>query len=260
MAGGGEGEPFWGPVDANINWCEEDYAVTPYVAEFWNSLSSLVLIFFGAYGYHTCRRYGIPLARFSVAFSLVELEGVGSTLFHASMRFHMQLLDEIPMVVGNSALLFISLEDEVKRKWPGPGLPVALAAFAAALTTVYLSFPSLYIIFLFGYSSIVVVLVSLSAQKYRSGRLSPTSRSIFLWSIASYGLGSVLWLSENALCAHIPKWLNLHAWWHLLAGFGTYYFIEFGIAVRADREQRPFRLGTTAIPVPFVEVKIDKSG
>lgn len=24
--------PFWGPIDSNINWCEEDYVITPYIA------------------------------------------------------------------------------------------------------------------------------------------------------------------------------------------------------------------------------------
>jgi hypothetical protein len=27
--------PFWGVSDSNVRWCESDYVVTPYVAEFW---------------------------------------------------------------------------------------------------------------------------------------------------------------------------------------------------------------------------------
>ena len=33
--------PFWGPVTANYDWCESNYAVSQYVAEFFNSISSL---------------------------------------------------------------------------------------------------------------------------------------------------------------------------------------------------------------------------
>jgi hypothetical protein len=32
---------YWGSIDANIDWCEKNYTVTPYVAELWNALSSL---------------------------------------------------------------------------------------------------------------------------------------------------------------------------------------------------------------------------
>jgi hypothetical protein len=31
---------FWGVPTASINWCEQNYAVIPWVAEFWNTLSA----------------------------------------------------------------------------------------------------------------------------------------------------------------------------------------------------------------------------
>eukprot|EP00478_Filoreta_tenera_P006172 GABV01007820.1.p1 GENE.GABV01007820.1~~GABV01007820.1.p1 ORF type:complete len:118 (+),score=23.52 GABV01007820.1:58-411(+) len=44
-------EGFWGKVDSNVNWCEQDYAVSFYIAEFWNTLSSLPMVYFGILGY-----------------------------------------------------------------------------------------------------------------------------------------------------------------------------------------------------------------
>ena len=41
---------FWGEKTANTNWCESDYVVTHYIAEFGNTISSLFVIFFGIYG------------------------------------------------------------------------------------------------------------------------------------------------------------------------------------------------------------------
>ena len=40
-------EGYWGEKTANTNWCERDYVVTPYIAEFGNSLSSLFVVWFG---------------------------------------------------------------------------------------------------------------------------------------------------------------------------------------------------------------------
>lgn len=34
--------PFWGEKTSYLNFCEEDYLVTRYVAEFINTLSSLI--------------------------------------------------------------------------------------------------------------------------------------------------------------------------------------------------------------------------
>ena len=44
--------------------CELDYQATPYVAEFFNTLSSLPIAFLGAYGLLKARKYGVmPLVR-----------------------------------------------------------------------------------------------------------------------------------------------------------------------------------------------------
>jgi dihydroceramidase len=43
--------PFWGHPDSNIDWCEHNYEVTPYVAEFWNAVSSVPILLLGVYGF-----------------------------------------------------------------------------------------------------------------------------------------------------------------------------------------------------------------
>jgi dihydroceramidase len=32
--------PF-GPLTASVDWCEENFAMSPFVAEFWNTISSV---------------------------------------------------------------------------------------------------------------------------------------------------------------------------------------------------------------------------
>ncbi|KAK3094993.1 hypothetical protein FSP39_008837 [Pinctada imbricata] len=35
---------LWGSPTATIDWCEENYKVTPFIAEFWNTLSNIFFI------------------------------------------------------------------------------------------------------------------------------------------------------------------------------------------------------------------------
>lgn len=41
---------YWGEVTASVDWCEPNYAWTPFVAEFWNTISSLAMIGVGLMG------------------------------------------------------------------------------------------------------------------------------------------------------------------------------------------------------------------
>ena len=91
-------EGRYGKHDAEFNWCEVDYATTPYVAELWNTLTSLLycveaVLLLHLHGARVIAR--VPYAR--VILGAVFATGVGSTLFHATLRYDMQLLDELPM-------------------------------------------------------------------------------------------------------------------------------------------------------------------
>eukprot|EP00039_Didymoeca_costata_P031740 m.356321 g.356321 ORF g.356321 m.356321 type:complete len:80 (-) comp90136_c0_seq1:223-462(-) len=38
---------YWGRHTSSIDWCERNYAVLDFVAEFWNTVTSLVILFAG---------------------------------------------------------------------------------------------------------------------------------------------------------------------------------------------------------------------
>ena len=101
-----------------------------YVAEFWSTITNLVLIFTGIWGIYETRKQGFELRyhkwirirqyeqnlkvrcyivivkccmiifRYQLIFCSLLAVGVGSWLFHMTLKYEMQLLDELPMIWG----------------------------------------------------------------------------------------------------------------------------------------------------------------
>ncbi|KAL4696909.1 hypothetical protein H8959_002607 [Pygathrix nigripes] len=44
MAPAADRDGYWGPTTSTLDWCEENYSVTWYIAEFWNTVSNLIMI------------------------------------------------------------------------------------------------------------------------------------------------------------------------------------------------------------------------
>lgn len=172
---------YWGSVDANIDWCERNYSVTPYVAELWNALSSLPIFFFALAGYIAGRKYSKCEDRFRLGYAIMMLVGLGSFMFHATLRRYAQCMDELPMLWAAIVLFYNSL-DYKPRGFGGPpgapvsnarriaasaqsfweqaqyrgGLKLALFASGVTLTIIYFYLPSLFLVFFIGYSTFLM--------------------------------------------------------------------------------------------------------
>ena len=44
---GVQAEGYWGPVTSSIDWCEENYVQSYYIAEFWNTITNAGFIALG---------------------------------------------------------------------------------------------------------------------------------------------------------------------------------------------------------------------
>ena len=122
---------------ASEDWCEPNYAVVPYIAEFWNTLSSLPIIATGAVGLYLGLRQGYR-RRFLIPYATLIVVGVGSTLFHGTLTYWGQALDELTMVWMALGCVYLGFELDprrVRRPWLAPALALWAAAFTAAYFT-----------------------------------------------------------------------------------------------------------------------------
>lgn len=81
------------------------------MAEWWNTWSSGAIIGVSVFGLWLCRRHQYE-QRFVVCFALLAIVGIGSALFHGTLHWAGQALDELPMVYTSLAFLYAILQTQ----------------------------------------------------------------------------------------------------------------------------------------------------
>jgi len=237
---------YWGPPTATLDWCEENYVSSFYIAELWNTISNLSFILFTLFGVLQCWRLSLEW-RYFRSYLGITLVGLGSWAFHSTLLYEFQLMDELPMIYATCVFVFCMIENG--RRGHARALVVALlVVYAFGVTTIYLWWrePVFHQVAYAGLVLTVVGLCAAEVQQPRSRRLRP----LFIASITSYGMGFLLWNLDNALCpqlraarAALPPmlapFLQLHSWWHVLTAWGTYGYAVLSTCVRASAMGRP---------------------
>jgi dihydroceramidase len=232
---------FWTDygVPASVDWCEPNYVYTPYVAELWNTASSLVIFLAAAIGLVLALRQRVRAEpRFLLGFVGLAVIGLGSAAFHGTLLKLPQATDELPMVW--LSLLFVyclrfrqssttehdAVEASRRRRWR-----LGLVAYASAFTAAYFTLESYFAFFIATYATIVgYIVVSSWVVAHRRHRHS-TFRRLF-WASSGAYLGGLftMWIPERALgCDAAFQAIQPHAWFHLTSLVGTYTWILFAL-------------------------------
>lgn len=248
---------YWGTKSATVNWCEPDYQVTHYVAEWWNTVSSLAIAVNGIYGIyrhsHTVER------RYTIAFSAFVVVGTGSAAFHGTLWRSMQLMDELPMVWANTVFIYIlrSLEDRPgeTRRMEIIVMVILTAAASAAIINLDEAAGG-QDLFLVTYASGVIFLIFQSRRldlKYNS-----TRTLILLETSCAFYLGGLfVWLIDRNFCSSVRS-LHLHSFWHIGADLGTYTSTLFWIWLRNERLARKQQVVGSTVATRWIQIEPEK--
>lgn len=219
---------FWGPPTSTVDWCESNYERTRYVAEFFNTTSSLSMVLAGLLGLYLYRT--VFEKRFLVAFGLLVAVGLGSIAFHGTLRFGLQMLDELPMLYLVAWMTFILLEDGPTRRfraWLGWGLLTyaCVATYLCVLTRGQVEF----YVFQIGFGALELFCMGRVYLLHRKSG-NPRVRGLFRVGFTAYVLGIVVWFVDLKLCDIVSITLphyglanpQLHAVWHVLVSAGFF--------------------------------------
>lgn len=218
-------------VTASVDWCEANYATVSFIAEFYNTVSSLAIVTAGLLGILLHRRWADRLILLS--FASVALVGLGSVAFHATLRFEHQMLDELPMFATATLLLYALFEPGPVRRH-GLWLPLVLGAYTliAAYGTVAMR-GELQSNFFQGSFTAMEFYALYRVYRLQKAGGDPMEHRLFMRGIVLYAIAIVCWILDFGLCDPITQalaqrglpYIQLHAFWHLCVAGGFYYLV-----------------------------------
>jgi len=236
---------WWGDVTSNVDWCEPNYTMSHYIAEFYNSVSSLPMILIGLYGVMWVLKAKADFyGRFLFGYVFLAIVGFGSVMFHMTLKYEYQLLDELPMILGTLPFLYIIMDiripervnagDSVPKKEYTPASSRVLAT-RAVLITLY-GLLTVFSMYSFNHSplpmfisyAMVCIFFGVRAILIFWNSTDPILNFWFHVTIWSYILGGLVWVVEKNFCDPLrPVSEYLHMVWHLFAGYATYVAVTW---------------------------------
>ena len=209
------------------DWCEPNYAVTPYIAEFWNTLSSVPIILFALTALYIGVSQGFR-KRFLVPTACTALVGVGSIVFHASLQYWGQAMDELFMVYAATAYMcMIAFSDRtIPARFIVPAALTLDAAFTGAY--VYLRSGPFFIFFVVIFGVLSTWLCYASLQMHRR-TFSPILQRLF-WAGQLTWLGGfgIFWFPDKLACEYVQRF-HLHAFFHLCVATAPLLFLTHAV-------------------------------
>ena len=241
---------YWGKVTSTIDWCEENYVTSSYIAEACNTVTnafSIVIALYAIYNAYTAK-LGTRFLLMSLGFLLV---GIGSWLFHMTLKYHFQLLDELPMIYATCIPCWsVFSEFQLKRTSILIGLGIFFGSNLLTLIYLWVRNPTIHQT-AFGFLNVMIIAKSyfLTRDNVKDDFLRRELYKTMAAGISIFLFGYLLWNLDIHFCNSLRGWrrtigmplgflLEGHAWWHIFTETGVYYYLVY------EEYLRSFLLGT----------------
>ena len=196
---------FWGEKDSTISFCEDPYKYSPYIAEYYNSLSGLVYILLGIY-FRSTKLNG------AVSNTLVLL-GAGTFLLHSTQRWWGQWLDELSMLFLSFKVISY-LRNKINKATHFLFIPLGITVYVISYNQIF--------IILFACCQIYIYNLIKNLKHKKKYKLTGKIYN-FLYKFLLI-ISTIFWILDQFFCETFKQY-NLHAWWHI----GTALTVFFGL-------------------------------
>jgi len=243
--------PYWGPTNSQSNFCEEDHIVTAYIGEFINTLTNITYLYYALHGIKANANRKDAILR-NMPYLGIAGVGIGSTIFHATLKNYTQWCDELSMLVATATVLHRVFTFDKSLS-----VTVTSGLISAALMACFIAWhcwmDELVIHeALFG---IMIAIVGIKTRSIISARVADKAvraevKKLATWGAIIFVSGFAIWNIDNAICTSLTAAkraigmpfsfiLELHGWWHIFTGVGAYIFIALVEYLTSEEAGQP---------------------
>lgn len=247
---------FWGPVTSTIECCEQNYAHSSYIAEFYNTLSNIPTILLALIGLINAVRQ-----RFEKRFTVLHVSNmalaIGSMLYHATLQRVQQQSDETPMVWEMLLYMYILHSPDWHYR---STMPIFLFLYGAVFAIVH---AVIHLGIGFKVHYVILCLLCIPRMyKYYIYTQDATAKRLGKLYLATLILGSLFWFIDRVFCKEISRFpVNPqgHALWHVFMGFNAYFANTFMMFCRAQQRGWSPKIAYLMGILPYVKIQKPKS-
>ncbi|CAG8983185.1 hypothetical protein HYALB_00004012 [Hymenoscyphus albidus] len=181
--------------------------------------------------------------------------GIGSGLFHATLKNYTQWCDDLSMLVATATVIHRVFTFDKSLTYTVVHGAILIACFTAFSTWHCIKDELIMHSVIFG---IMIAVVGLKTRSIINARVTDPAvrkdvRLLTAWGGLIFVTGFAIWNVDNAMCSQLTAikrtigmpWsfvIELHGWWHIFTGMGAYIFIALVEYLTSEEAGQP--LGT----------------
>ena len=202
------------------------YSENKYFAEYYNSLSSLIYTIVGLLCLYYYKNYDIFI---KLGWITLIIVGITSFLFHKTLDYRYELLDEISMMILIYTFIIgkTGYYNKYIKKYISNKFNILLLIFIISNILFYIKNKK-YTIFKYGFILLIILnlilCLSVNTSKF-------SVQKYVLYGNSTIFFAKIIWEQEQKL--QDPQLSSLlHSIWHLLSCIAAYFAIKHNIALR----------------------------
>tara|TARA_Y100000389_G_C17310342_1_gene437649 strand:- start:222 stop:884 length:663 start_codon:yes stop_codon:yes gene_type:complete len=213
-------------IDSIFKTYTTKYSENKYFAEYYNSLSSLIYIIVGLVSLYYYRNYDIFIKQGWIALIVV---GITSFLFHKTLDYRYELLDEISMMILIYTFIIgkTGYYNRYMQKYVSTKFNILLLLIIIGNIFFYILYKK-YTIFKYGFILLIILNLILCISVNTSNF---SIQKYVLFGNSTIIFAKIIWEQEQKMRDSQLSSL-LHSVWHLLSCVAAYFAIKHNIALR----------------------------